>query len=69
MLVYVDDIILIGNNTDFITNLVASLGTEFALKDPGALHYFLGIKVQNAPNAYHITQTKYTRHILKKAKI
>ncbi|XP_022157372.1 uncharacterized protein LOC111024092 [Momordica charantia] len=69
MLICVDDIILTGNNQTFIMNLVTKLSTEFALKDLGALHYFLGVEVQHTHNGFHITQSRYTRDILMKAKM
>lgn len=69
MLIYVDDIILTDNNSDFIQKLVTNLSAEFFLKNLYALHYFLGIEVKNVPNGFHITQSKYTKDILQKSKI
>jgi hypothetical protein len=44
LLVYVDDIILTGNHKDTISCILSKLKSEFALKDLGALNYFLGIQ-------------------------
>lgn len=44
LLQYVDDMLLTGNNTNTITQLLTSLGTIFRMKDMGPLHYFLGIQ-------------------------
>lgn len=69
MLIYVDDIILTGNNESTIQDLILKLGTEFALKDLGWLHYFLGIEVQHCPNRIVLSPGKYTIDLLAKAKM
>lgn len=45
VLVYVDDIILTGSDSDFVTQLITQLSSRFVMKDLGQLHYFLGIEV------------------------
>lgn len=45
ILVYVDDIIITGNDSAVIARFVDQLNAEFALKDMGDLHYFLGLEV------------------------
>jgi hypothetical protein len=42
LLVYVDDIILVSSSSSVVTELLSSLKQDFALKDLGSLHYFLG---------------------------
>ncbi|KAG8498357.1 hypothetical protein CXB51_006727 [Gossypium anomalum] len=44
VLVYVDDIIVTGNNSEIIDGLVRRLNAQFSLKDLGQLNYFLGIE-------------------------
>lgn len=44
MLVYVDDIILTGNNNDRFKLFIDQLSTRFSLKDLGNLSYFLGME-------------------------
>jgi len=44
-IVYVDDIILTGNNNNAIDDFVVQLNRRFALKDLGDLHHFLGVDV------------------------
>jgi hypothetical protein len=46
ILVYVDDIIVVSSSSSAIDVLLQDLNTNFALKDLGPLHYFLGIKVK-----------------------
>jgi hypothetical protein len=42
LLVYVDDIIVASSSQEATNALVKSLERDFALKDLGDLHYFLG---------------------------
>ena len=46
VLVYVDDIIVASSSMDATRVLLRDLEAEFALKDLGDLHYFLGIEVK-----------------------
>jgi histone deacetylase 1/2 len=46
VLVYVDDIIVASSSSAATKALLADLEKEFALKDLGDLHYFLGIEVK-----------------------
>jgi len=45
LLVYVDDILLTGNNPTCATALKKFLDDQFGLKDLGSLSYFLGLVV------------------------
>ena len=47
LLVYVDDIIVISS-TAAIPRLITALRADFAVKDLGVLHYFLGIEVDSS---------------------
>lgn len=67
VLIYVDDIIVTGNNSVFISTLLAQLQTKFAIKDLGNLHYFLGIEVLKDSNGLFLTQHKYALEVLTKA--
>ncbi|XP_020203528.1 uncharacterized protein LOC109789074 [Cajanus cajan] len=65
ILVYVDDIIITGNNTAFLRNIVSQLNSAFSLKDLGQLDYFLGIEVKsNSDGSLTLTQSKYVRDLL-----
>lgn len=45
LLIYVDDIIIIGNDSNFIHHLTSQLGLHFKMKDLDLLRYFLGVEV------------------------
>ncbi|KAM0000492.1 putative RNA-directed DNA polymerase [Helianthus debilis subsp. tardiflorus] len=67
MLVYVDDIILTGNNPTAMDSVVKSLSSTFAIQDMGTLSYFLGIEVQSKGPDLILSQRKYILEILNKA--
>jgi hypothetical protein len=64
LLVYVDDIIITGNDKAGIQQLKQHLSLHFQTKDLGALKYFLGIEVAQSKNGVAITQRKYALDIL-----
>ena len=45
VLVYVDDIIITGNNLEEIKSVKTQLKNKFEMKDLGHLNYFVGIEV------------------------
>ncbi|GJX13011.1 putative RNA-directed DNA polymerase [Tanacetum coccineum] len=67
ILVYVDDIIVTGNNKGTIDNIICQLGSAFALKDLRPLNYFLGIEI--VPHVFGIllSQKKYILELLQSA--
>lgn len=66
---YVDDIFITGNNPALIQRIIASLGSKFAIKDLGSLHYFLGIEVAKVPIGLILSQTKYAQDLLQRAEM
>jgi histone deacetylase 1/2 len=50
MLIYVDDIVVANSSKKGVDALLCDLGLNFALKDLGDLHYFLGIEVKKVHN-------------------
>ncbi len=66
VLVYVDDIIVASSSEKATAALLQDLKGEFALKDLGELHYFLGIEVSKVQNGIVLNQDKYANDLLKK---
>jgi hypothetical protein len=64
LLVYVDDIIVTSFSPAAIDALLMDLNSDFALKDLGHLHYFLGIEVKQLADGVVLSQTKYATDIL-----
>ncbi|KAD3336925.1 hypothetical protein E3N88_32445 [Mikania micrantha] len=69
MLVYVDDIILTGNNNQAISYVVKRLSQSFAIQDMGSLSYFLGIEVVRQGSDIILSQQKYIRELLDRAQL
>ena len=63
-LVYVDDLVIIGNNTNFVASIIKQLGDRFFLKDMGLLHCLLGVEVVPTQARLFLSQHKYIRELL-----
>nr|GEU38285.1 hypothetical protein [Tanacetum cinerariifolium] len=59
LLVYVNDIIIIGNGLPEINKVKQFLKTNFMVKDLGKLKYFLGIEVLDTSNGVSFNQRKH----------
>ena len=57
-IVYVDDIILTGNDIVKMKRLKEILATEFNIKDLGSLRYFLGMEVARNNTSMSVSQRK-----------
>jgi hypothetical protein len=64
LIVYVDDIVITGNDDDGIACLKKMLAKSFEVKDLGFLHYFLGIEVVYGPQGIYLSQRKYVLDLL-----
>src|SRR4051812_22463166 len=54
ILIYVDDLLIAGNNLDIINQTKQLLHTHFHLKDLGPLKYFLGLEIARNSNGINI---------------
>ncbi|XP_074313420.1 uncharacterized protein LOC141648591 [Silene latifolia] len=67
LLLYVDDIILTTSSDTLRLSIMSRLRNEFAMKDLGLLHYFLGIAVSRRGKSMFLSQSKYANEIIEKA--
>lgn len=58
ILVYVDDLLIIGDNESMIKEAKQVLHQQFKLKDLGELKYFLGIEVLRSAKGVILNQRK-----------
>ena len=63
-LVYVDDIIVVSSIPQATDALLLDLRDDFALKDLGSLHYFLGTEVSTNKHDLLLTQSKHGRDLI-----
>ena len=61
---YVDDIVITGNNKNFVASIIKQLRDRFSLKDMGLLHCLLGVEVVPTQARLFLSQHKYIRELL-----
>eukprot|EP00253_Pinus_taeda_P028962 PITA_28962 len=66
VVLYVDDVIFIGNDDCLIENFKIVMKEEFEMTDMGFLKYFLGIEVEQNGNGIFISQEKYANEVLER---
>jgi hypothetical protein len=57
LLLYVDDMLIIGDNSEHISHVKQHLGKEFQMSDLGPLSYFLGMEVQQTSKGSYLSQS------------
>jgi hypothetical protein len=67
VLIYVDDIIVVSSDEQFMNKLVKKLNQQFPLTDLGYVHYFLTIEVTHTRKGLLMAQERYARDILQRA--
>ncbi|KAJ4769381.1 hypothetical protein LUZ62_053638 [Rhynchospora pubera] len=64
ILIYVDDLVVAGNDNQAICDFKKYMSTMFHMKDLGILKYFLGIEIARAAEGVFLSQRKYTLDLL-----
>ncbi|KAG7552476.1 Reverse transcriptase RNA-dependent DNA polymerase [Arabidopsis thaliana x Arabidopsis arenosa] len=63
-LIYVDDLLICGNDGYMLKKFKEYLGRSFSMKDLGKLKYFLGIEVSRGTEGIFLLQRQYTLDII-----
>ena len=71
LILYVDDILLIGNDTEFLNSIKGYLNKNFSMKDLGEAACILGIKIyrDRSRRLIGLSQSTYLDKVLKKFKM
>eukprot|EP00253_Pinus_taeda_P016749 PITA_16749 len=64
LVLYVDDIILTGSDSNLINHVKSSVKNKFEMTDLGHLHYFLGLQVLQSKEGISLSQSKYACGLL-----
>ena len=67
LLLYVDDMIITGDDHSGISDFKQFLHQQFEMKDLGRLGYFLGREVSLDSIGYYLSQAKYAFDLLSRA--
>uniref|UniRef100_A0A2N9GRW0 Reverse transcriptase Ty1/copia-type domain-containing protein n=1 Tax=Fagus sylvatica TaxID=28930 RepID=A0A2N9GRW0_FAGSY len=67
LLLYVDDMIITGDDHSGISDFKLFLHQQFEMKDLGHLSYFLGLEVSSDSTGYYLSQAKYASDLLSRA--
>jgi len=62
--VYVDDLLITGDNVTGINDLKVALDTAFTIKDLGHARYFLDLELSRSSQGIFLNQRKYVLDIL-----
>ncbi|KAI0502330.1 hypothetical protein KFK09_017278 [Dendrobium nobile] len=69
LLVYVDDILITGNDNEAIAALLHILNSQFTMKHLGIARHFLGISIQSTGDKYFLSQQSYAQTLLQQTNL
>jgi len=58
LLIYVNDIVLAGNDSNEIESVKVQLDHKFSIKNLGHLHYFFGLEISRSSSGIVVNQRK-----------
>lgn len=67
LLLYVDDMIITGDDVAGIHDLQQFLSQQFEMKDLGSLGYFFWLEVSSDSDYYYLSQAKYASDLISRA--
>jgi hypothetical protein len=67
LLLYVDDIVITALSSQLLQHTTTALQQQFAMKDLGPIHHFLGVSVEQWADDLFLHQRQYARDILERA--
>ncbi|CAM8957527.1 unnamed protein product [Rhodiola kirilowii] len=69
LLLYVDDMLITGDDPQHIVFVKECFNTQFLMKDLCPIRYFLGIEFSSTPERFFLSQEKYIRDLLDQASL
>jgi hypothetical protein len=69
LLLYVDDMIITGDDPEYIAFIKARLSDQFLISDLGPLRCFLGIEIFSLLEGFFLSQEKYIQDLLDRASL
>jgi hypothetical protein len=69
LLLYVDDMIITGDDPEYITFVKTHLSDQFFMSDLGPLRYFLRIEISSTSEGFFLSQEKYIQDLLDRASL
>jgi hypothetical protein len=69
LLLYADDMIITGDDPEYIAFVKAHLSDQFLMSDLGPLRYFLGIEISSTSEGFFLSQKKYIQDLLDRASL